>query len=148
MEGYDDRPAPGRPVEVREGVTVRSGGSSYPVAVAGYQPEFNAERGLWYVDVAIDPWASLKEQPELGFWPFVRLAVCRFQPSSVYGCHLSAPVRCDYVQLPPERTTAVNRTDERRVRVVVSGTRSWRDSHPGPRRPGPEPARGRLAAAA
>ena len=128
-EGFDDRPAPGRPVVVRDGVQVRAGGSSYAVQVAGYKPEYNAERGLWYVDVAIEPWASL-EEPSPAFWPFVRLAVARYQPSSVGGCELSEPVRCDYVQLPPERTTSVSRTDERHVRVVVTGTRGWRDSHP------------------
>lgn len=128
-EGFDDRPAPGRPVVVTKGVPVRAGGASYDVAVAGYRPEYNEERGLWYVDVAIDPWASL-EEPSPAFWPFVRLAVARFQPSSVSGCELSEPVRCDFVQLPPERTTSVSRTDERRVRVVVTGTRGWRTAHP------------------
>jgi hypothetical protein len=83
------------------------------VTVVGYRPQFNLERGLWYVDVALDPGPA--------FWPFVRLAVCRYQPESIAGCHLSAPVRCDYAQLTPERTTSVSRTDDRHVRVVVSG---------------------------
>jgi hypothetical protein len=30
-------------------------------------------------------------------------------------------VQCDFVQLPPERTAAVGRTDDRHVRVLVSG---------------------------
>ena len=47
--------------------------------------------------------------------------MCRYQPDSIDGCHLSQPVRCDHVQLPPERTTSVSRTDDRHVRVVVSG---------------------------
>ncbi len=68
---------------------------------------------MWYVDVAMDPGRTL--------WAFVRLAVARYQPSSVAGCHLSAPVRCDFVQLPPERTVSTSRTDESHVRVVVSG---------------------------
>ena len=55
------------------------------------------------------------------FWPFVRLAVARYQPDSLDGCHLSAPARCDFVQLAPTRTTSVSRTDDRHVRVVVSG---------------------------
>ncbi len=142
-EGYDDRPAPGRPEVIRTKVNLRHGGSQYPVTVAGYKPEFNVERGLWYVDVAIDPWASL-DGPTLAFWPFLRLAVARFQPSSVYNCELSPPVRCDYVQLPPERTTSVSRTDEQRVRVVVSGTRGWRQSHPA--RGGPDQNRFVVAA--
>ena len=83
------------------------------MTVLGYQPFFDKARKLWYVDVAVDPGDS--------FWPFLRLAVCRYQPNSINGCHLSAPVRCDFVQLPPERTTSVSRTDDRHVRVVVAG---------------------------
>ena len=84
------------------------------MSVVGYKPQYNATRGLWYVDVALDP--------GIHFWPFLRLAVCRYQPESIPGCHLSAPVRCDFVQLPPERLTSVSRTDDRHVRVVTSGT--------------------------
>jgi hypothetical protein len=89
------------------------------VTVLGYTPQYNPERRLWYVDVALDPGPA--------FWPFVRLAVCRYQPDSIPGCHLSPPVRCDYVQLTPERTTSVGRTDDRHVRVVVSGPIGIRD---------------------
>ncbi len=71
------------------------------------------------MDVAIDPTTK--------FWPFVRLAVARYQPESIPGCHLSKPVRCDFVQLTPERTTSVSRTDVRHVRVVVSGPAGVRD---------------------
>jgi hypothetical protein len=81
--------------------------------VLGYRPIYNPTRKLWYVDIAVDPSDS--------FWPFLRLALCRYQPESINGCHLSAPVRCDFVQLPPERTASVSRTDDRHVRVVVSG---------------------------
>jgi hypothetical protein len=112
--GADNRKQPGRPAATPVFLPLESAPGKPTVLVVGYEPQFNATRGLWYVDVAIDPGKT--------FWPFVRLAVCRYQPSSVAGCHLSAPVRCDFVQLPPERTTSVNRTDDRHVRVVVSGT--------------------------
>jgi hypothetical protein len=111
--GLDDRPEPGRPVVPPARLPLATLPEKPVVTVVGYRPRFNIERGLWYVDVALDP--------STAFWPFVRLAVCRYQPDSVAGCHLSAPVRCDYVQLPPERTTSVSRTDDRHVRVVVSG---------------------------
>ncbi len=52
-----------------------------------------AERGLWFADVALDPGTA--------FWPFVRLAVTRLQPSSLPALHLSPVVRCDFVPLPP-----------------------------------------------
>lgn len=83
------------------------------VLALGYEPQYSESRELWYVDVAFQSTAM--------FWPFVRLSVARYQPDSINGCHLSAPVRCDFVQLTPQRTATVARTDARHVRVVVSG---------------------------
>jgi hypothetical protein len=83
------------------------------VDALGYRPVFSEDRQLWYVDVAIDPGSA--------FWPFVRLAVARLQPDSIADCHLSPVVRCDFVQLTPERTATVSRTDSRHVRIVVTG---------------------------
>jgi hypothetical protein len=108
-----ERPEPGRPVTEPRTLPLASLPDKPSVVVVGYRPQYNAARRLWYVDVALDPGPT--------FWPFVRLAVCRYQPESIDGCHLSAPARCDYVQLLPERTTSVSRTDDRHVRVVVSG---------------------------
>lgn len=113
LAGFDDRPEPGRPVTPPRQLPLPSVPQQPTVTVVGYRPQFNLERGLWYVDVALNPAES--------FWPFVQLAVARYQPDSVAGCHLSAPVRCNVVQLPPERTTSVSRTDDQHVRVVVSG---------------------------
>ena len=87
--------------------------SSVPVMALGYLPQYSEERGLWYVDIAFSPRAT--------FWPFLRLALARYQPESVAGKHLSLPVRADFVQIAPERTASVSRTDDRHVRVVVSG---------------------------
>lgn len=125
--GLDDRPGDARPVAPPVTMPYGEVAGSPPVTVLGYQPRFNVERGLWYVDVAIDPGDR--------FWPFVRLAVARYQPDSVDGCHLSQPVRCDFVQLLPERTASVSRTDARHVRVVVSGpvgVRGSKDFPPAP----------------
>jgi hypothetical protein len=111
--GLDDRPGDARPVRPPSTLPLAALPGAPPVVVLGYRPAFSLERGLWYVDVALDPGSA--------FWPFVRLAVARYQPDSIGSCHLSPPVRCDFVQLTPERTTSVSRTDLRHVRVVVSG---------------------------
>jgi hypothetical protein len=111
--GLDDRPGDALPVVAPVNLPLATQPNAPQVTVLGYRPQYNAERGLWYVDVAIDPGSH--------FWPFVRLSVARYQPDSIDGCHLSAPVLCDYVQLTPERTASVSRTDTRHVRVVVSG---------------------------
>lgn len=108
--GLDDRELPGRPVAGPVTLPLLDGMN---VTVLGYRPQYNEVRKLWYVDVAIDPATA--------FWPFLRLAVARYQPDSVPGAHLSPPVRADFVQLPPERIASVSRTDDRSVRVVLSG---------------------------
>ena len=92
------------------------------VAAIGYRPEYNADRKLWFVDVAIEPAASV--------WAFVRLAVARYQPNSLSGLELSPIVLCDFTQLPPERTMTVSRPDVTTVRVTVSGPAGLRESAP------------------
>ncbi|WP_347302511.1 hypothetical protein V5740_10940 [Croceibacterium sp. TMG7-5b_MA50] len=81
--------------------------------IVGYRPQYNADRELWYVDVAIEPGAAV--------WPFVRLVVARYQPHSLPGLELSKPVACDFTQLLPERTCTVSRPDDGHVRVTVTG---------------------------
>jgi len=111
--GLDDRPGDAMPVTGPVTLPLRSEGRIHDVAVLGYEPQYNESRQLWYVDVAIDPGSKM--------WPFVRLALARYQPESIEGCHLSPHVLADYTQLTPERTASVSRTDARHVRVVVSG---------------------------
>jgi hypothetical protein len=86
--------------------------------VLGYRPEYDATRKLWFTDIAIDPGAAI--------WPFLRLVVTRYQPESIPGMHLSPLVRCDYVQIPLERTATVTRPDDRTARVVVRGAVGYR----------------------
>jgi hypothetical protein len=124
--GLDDRTYPAHPDALPpDALPLASlGPAAVNVRVAGYRPTYNADRKLWYVDVAIDPAHTA--------WSFLRLAVARYQPSSIDGCHLSAPVRCDYVQLPPERTLTVSRTDASHARVVLSGPVGTRSGFRGP----------------
>ena len=106
--GFDGGDVVARPVTAGRSVAALEGRPM--VTVLGYRPKYSTSRKLWYVDVAIDPGNI--------FWPFVRMAVCRYQPDSIADHHLSAPMQCDFVQLPPERTTSVSRTDDRHIRVV------------------------------
>jgi hypothetical protein len=120
--GLDDRPGDALPVAGP--VTLPLPDRDAQVVVLGYEPQYNPERQLWYVDVAVEPGSKL--------WPFVRLSVARFQPDSISGCHLSPQMSCDFVQLTPERTASVSRTDVRHVRVVVSGPVGIRTPPPSP----------------
>lgn len=87
------------------------------VCVAGFQPAFDRERNLWFCDIAIDPQSS--------YFPFVRLALTRFQPHSLQGqyvlsdmgsglfwssladVYLSHIVQVDFAQIAPNRTLSV-----------------------------------------
>jgi hypothetical protein len=123
LTGLDDRPQPGRPVGPPVTQPFVDLPGSPPVWVLGYEPEFSEARGLWFVDVAFDPGAA--------FWPFVRLAVARYQPHSNTGMHLSPVTLCDFVQLPPERIATLSRPDDRHARITVTGpVGSLRDVSP------------------
>jgi hypothetical protein len=83
-----------------------------PVDVAAHDVGYDAERGLWYCDIAVDSRGS--------YFPFIRLALARFQPISVPGAHLSKVILVDFAQLAPDRTLSLVRLPNS-VRVTVSG---------------------------
>lgn len=68
-------------------------------AVAGHAVGFDETRDLWYCDIDIDTGAT--------YFPFVRLALARWQPSSLGGLDLSPVVLADYVQLAADRVATV-----------------------------------------
>lgn len=70
---------------------------------------FDAERGLWYADIVI--------RPHKAYFPFVRLALARYQPMSEDNVHLSSVVLTDFQQLTPDRLAIV--TDTSRAGVAV-----------------------------
>lgn len=112
--GFDDRHEAGRPVTGLRTSNLVDLPNHPQVALLGYQPEYNADRQLWFVDVDLDPGAS--------FWPFVRLAVARYQSDSLPGLDLGPVALCDFAQLTPERSTAVARTHDGRIKVAVTGS--------------------------
>ncbi len=108
---------PGNPVAVAGSVALRDVRNHPEVRVLGYQPEYDAESGRWFVDIA------LQETPAL--WPFVRLAVARYQPHSIEGCSLSPVALTSWVQPLPTRTLTIGRPDARRVQVTLTGVVNW-----------------------
>jgi len=69
------------------------------VAVATYEPQFDAERDLWFVDL------HLAEHDH--FLPFIRLALARYQKQAIPGCELSEVRVGDFMQLLPTREVTV-----------------------------------------
>ncbi|WP_437907421.1 hypothetical protein WME95_05725 [Sorangium sp. So ce327] len=90
---------------------------SLRVVAVGFEPKFSDERGLWYVDVELDAGTA--------YFPFVRLALARYQPHSIEsspgapGIALSRVVRADFVQLTANRTATLA-YDVARTAVVVT----------------------------
>jgi hypothetical protein len=101
------------------------------IAVFGFLPEWNRDRGLWFVDVELETADA--------YWPFVRLAVARWQPESV-GPAFSRVVKVEFAQVAPDRTVFVttsparDRVDIRLVGVTAGNALEELGTRPGPSR--------------
>ncbi|MFY9932410.1 MAG: hypothetical protein WAK82_30860 [Streptosporangiaceae bacterium] len=86
-----------------------------PVDVAGHEVAFDATRGLWYCDIELDAADA--------YQPFIRLALARYQPSSIGGVELSHVVLADFAQLTPTRSASltVDPASPARARLVIGG---------------------------
>jgi hypothetical protein len=85
------------------------GSNSERFSVIGYDVHYDVDRKLWYSDIVMDPRTS--------YVPFVRLALVRYQPNSVFSadtqdCCLSRVVLTDFVQLLPDRWASLSYTSE------------------------------------
>lgn len=88
--------------------------TSAQVSVAVFDPKYDQERRLWYVDLEFDP--------KTLYTPFVRLSLARYQAESIDDLHLSTSVRAQFSQLQPDRTATLSRSsDGKTVTVTVSG---------------------------
>jgi len=108
-----DQPPGAFPVTglVPPGVSSALGGS---VELAPHDVHYDAERRLWYCDIEVDQGGA--------YWPFIRLALARYQPTSVDGAHLSEVVLADVMPLAADRWLNVKPTrNERTRRVSVFG---------------------------
>jgi hypothetical protein len=84
-------------------------------AVAGFEVEFNAERKLWFADL------QFNSQRVTTYYPFVRLALARYQPDSIANAHLSPVILTDFMQLVPDRRLLARWIGDDRLYVQVSG---------------------------
>jgi len=64
-------------------------------------------------------WCDIQFNTGPVYRPFVRMALCRFQPHSVEGAHLSAVVQADFVQLASDRMVAITHGPGKRQRTVT-----------------------------
>ena len=83
--------------------------------VAAFDVQYNEERSLWYADLFFDP------QMSTSYYPFVRLALARYQPYSVQDVELSPVVLADFIQLAPDRHLTIQFHGEQLFSFTVSG---------------------------
>jgi len=109
------------------------------VTIVGFKVDYDTATKRWFCDIDLDT--------EAAYFPFVRLALVRYQASSLSGCAVSPVVLCDIAQPLPDRTLAVVRDpdDPARVRITVAGPSYGAVRGPLDRRSDP-PALGRVIA--
>jgi len=70
--------------------------------VAPHVVEYDPDRNLWYCDIVIRP-------PAGTYFPFIRLALARFNPYSAHRAHLSPIAITEFQQLAPDRLVIVTK---------------------------------------
>jgi len=112
--------------------TIAGTGATTPPALADFG---KAETTVAAVDggfdvaahpVAYDPdrhllTADIQVGATFGYRPFVQLHVCRYQPESVPGQHVSVLVACDVLRLGAARTVVATRKPGHQVQVTMRG---------------------------
>jgi hypothetical protein len=88
-------------------------GTTPLVDIAGHVVSWDPERQLWFSDIEI----SVGE----AYFPFVKLALVRYQPSSLHGIEVSRVIQTDFIQMAPDRTLSLTYPSSRTVDVVVTG---------------------------
>jgi hypothetical protein len=84
--------------------------------VVGYQVNFEPERKLWFCDVLLEAGRH--------YFPFVRLALARYQPNSIPDAHLSTVALSDFCQVVPHRQVVYEPIDTltgKEVKIRLSG---------------------------
>jgi hypothetical protein len=115
-QGGSDRgwpQAPGDPTTVAAEVPLIDIAGAPAVRVLGYTPQFDPDSGRWFADI------NVHQTPAL--WPFVRLALARYQPHAIAGCELSPVALSGWVQPLPARTLTVTRPHAQQVQVTLTG---------------------------
>lgn len=84
------------------------------VWVAAFNVEYDAETGSWFSDIQIDAGKT--------YYPFVKLALARYQPYAIKGLELSPVAIADFVQLTPDRFASASvASDGVSLNVTVAG---------------------------
>lgn len=93
--------------------------SAATVSIAGHSVQWEGTNHyLWYADVEIE---SASFGSAYSYFPFIRLALVRYQPSSLAGYEVSRVAVADFVQVAPNRYASLSFPTSSTVAVTVSG---------------------------
>ncbi|MGH9266040.1 MAG: hypothetical protein ACRD1D_15245, partial [Acidimicrobiales bacterium] len=106
-------------VAVGSGISL-SEAPGHIVTVVGHQPAFDPDRKLWYCDLQLNAGRS--------YFPFVRLALARYQPHSIPGQHLSKVVFPEFTQLVAQRTAGLTRASRTMGSVSLRGPAGYTEN--------------------
>ncbi|HEX6685634.1 MAG TPA: hypothetical protein VF062_22855, partial [Candidatus Limnocylindrales bacterium] len=87
---------------------------SKQVRVVQLDPQWDNERQLYYADIEF-------AAPGATYLPFIRLALCRYQPHSMTGVEMSQVRLADFAQLAPDRWVSLGYPAPGEVTVTVVG---------------------------
>jgi hypothetical protein len=90
------------------------------VDIAPHDVFYDEERQLWYCDIEVT-WGA-------AYFPFIRLALARYQPEALDTAHLSNVVLADFMPLVPDRWLNVTHTGDARTRKVKVFGHTYSDS--------------------
>jgi hypothetical protein len=92
--------------------------SKLEVLVMPFDVTFEREKDVWFADIGFNESDS--------YFPFVRLALARYQRNAEPGKELSSIVLADFMQLLPGRTATIkyDSRDERRLDIEILGVPS------------------------
>ncbi|MDD5718845.1 MAG: hypothetical protein PHQ53_04080 [Candidatus Krumholzibacteria bacterium] len=99
---------------------LRSPTAQNVVDIAPHDVFFDEERQLWYCDIEVT-WGA-------AYFPFIRLALARYQPVALHAAHLSNVVLADFMPLVPDRWLNVTQTHDPRTRQVNVFGHTFTDS--------------------
>jgi hypothetical protein len=101
--------------DVQLGLAENPGGQR--VDVVAFEPEYDGTaRNLWFCDIDMSPKAATS------YYPFVRLALARYQRHSISSdTKLSPVIQTDFHQLAPSRTLTARFTSAKALDVTLYG---------------------------
>ena len=107
------------PVEVETQLTLEELDGSSRVDIVGFEPHYDSARNRWFFDIVLNA--------EKLYFPFVRLALARYQPNSLENAHLSNVVLSDFCQVLPTRTVSYRFVKSSKIiSITASGSSAHR----------------------